>query len=105
MKSTVGIVIASAGVVALITLTPNPSSASTYNWQGTCTLGCTGITTGVLTLADDASPFNFTVSNFVSFQFTSSSGTFFLDNTSPFATSREGQRSPRSDRAALVGRL
>jgi hypothetical protein len=55
-----------------------------YDWQGTCTLGCAGLATGVLTLGDGASPFNFNVSNFVSFQFTSSSGTFLLDNSSPY---------------------
>jgi len=57
---------------------------SVYDWQGTCTLGCEGLATGVLTLGDGASPFNFDVSSFVSFQFTSSSGMFLLDNSSPY---------------------
>jgi hypothetical protein len=71
-------------LVALVSNSTPAAANAVYNWQGTCTLGCTEIATGVLTLTDGASPFNFSVSNFVSFQFTSSSGTFFLDNTSPF---------------------
>jgi hypothetical protein len=55
-----------------------------YDWKGTCTLGCTGTATGVLTLANGASPYNFSASQFLSFQFTSSSGSFFLDDTSPY---------------------
>jgi hypothetical protein len=55
-----------------------------YSWQGTCVLGCSGTATGVLTLTDGAAPFAFTAANFISFEFTSSSGTFFLDNTSPY---------------------
>jgi hypothetical protein len=72
-------------LLAVVLNGSTPAAADTvYNWQGTCTLGCTEIATGILTLVDGASPFNFTVSNFVSFQFISSSGTFLLDNTSPY---------------------
>jgi hypothetical protein len=60
------------------------NASQVYAWGGTCTLGCSGTATGVLTLTDGAGPFAFTVANFISFQFTSSSGTFFLDNTSPY---------------------
>jgi hypothetical protein len=66
-------------------------AATVYHWEGTCTLGCIGTTSADLTLAG-GSPLNFDqnyfpthdVSDFISFQYTSSSGTFFLDNTSPY---------------------
>jgi hypothetical protein len=78
-------VLVGSTLLAVVLNGSTPAAADTvYDWQGTCTLGCTGIATGILTLADGASPFNFTVSNFVSFQFTSSSGTFLLDNASPY---------------------
>jgi hypothetical protein len=74
-----------AALLAVVVNGSTPAAAnSVYDWQGTCTLGCTGTASGVLTLTDGASPFSFNVSNFVSFQFISSSGTFFLDNTSPY---------------------
>jgi hypothetical protein len=61
-----------------------PAAADTvYDWRGICTLGCTGIATGVLTLAG-GSPFNFSASNFISFEYTSSSGSFFFNNASPY---------------------
>jgi hypothetical protein len=80
------------GVAALLALMPVTSTANVvFDWQGgTCTLGCVGTTTGILTLADGADPFSFNTSNFISFQFTSSSGTFVLDNTSPFLVAQGG---------------
>jgi PEP-CTERM motif len=80
------------GVAALLALLPVASStASVFNWEGgICTLGCTGTATGVLTLADGGTPFSFEASNFVSFQFTSSSGTFTWDNTSSYLAAQGG---------------
>jgi hypothetical protein len=76
----------------LATLLAGPSSAAAsvvYDWQGTCTLGCTGTATGELTLTG-GTPTTFTKSQFVSFEFTSSDGTFFLDNTSPYLNALGG---------------
>jgi hypothetical protein len=76
----------------------SPAPASTmYNWQGTCTFGCSGTATGILTLVDSAGgPFNFnsipdftapfnhsTQHQFISFQYTSSNGTYFMDSSPP----------------------
>src|SRR5215471_15220103 len=80
----VAVLVGSTLLAAVLNGSTPAAADIVYNWQGTCTLGCTGTATGILTLADGASPFNFTVSNFVSFQFTSSSGTFLLDNASPY---------------------
>jgi len=77
-------VLGSALLAALVNGSTPASANTMYDWQGTCTLGCSGNATGVLTLTDGASPFHFAVANFISFTFTSSSGTFFLDNTSPY---------------------
>jgi hypothetical protein len=60
-------------------------------------MGCTGTATAELTLAG-GSPLNFNpnyfpthdVSDFISFQYTSSSGSFFLDNTSPYLYAQAG---------------
>jgi PEP-CTERM motif len=78
-------------VAALLALTPLTASAmSVFNWEGGCTLGCSGNATGVLTLADGANPYGFDNSAFVSFQFTSSSGSFALTNTSPYLAAQGG---------------
>jgi hypothetical protein len=66
------------------------ATATVYEWSGTCTLGCSGTSTGLLTLADGASPLSFDASQFVFFQYTSSSGSFFLDNTSPYLAAQGG---------------
>jgi hypothetical protein len=77
----------------LVFLLPSTAMSAVYHWEGNCILGCTGTASANLTLADTASgAFNFNpnyfpdrlVSDFISFQYTSSSGTFFLDNTSPY---------------------
>jgi hypothetical protein len=61
--------------------------------------GCSGIhlhcphrgtSIGFLTIADGASPLSFDASQFISFQYTSSSGSFFLDNTSPYLVALGG---------------
>jgi hypothetical protein len=79
--------------LASATLVAGSSSAAAsvvYDWQGTCTLGCTGTATGSLTLTG-GTPTTFTKSQFVSFEFTSSSGgAFFLDNTSPYLNAQGG---------------
>jgi PEP-CTERM motif len=76
--------------VALLSISATAKANVVYDWQGTCTLGCTGTATGVLTLTDGASSFNFGLLNFISFEFSSSSGTFFLDNTSPYLAAQGG---------------
>lgn len=69
---------------------PGSASAAVFVWQGQCTLGCTGNANGVLNLADGVSPLNFNSgggfpnADFISFEYTSSSGSFFLNNTSPY---------------------
>jgi hypothetical protein len=63
---------------------PPGATAATYEWQGTCAFGCVGSASGVLTLADGATPLDFGLSEFVSFEFNSSSGAFFLNNSSPY---------------------
>jgi hypothetical protein len=91
MKSTVRIVIASAWLVAVLALAPSPSWATRiYSWEGICSFGCTGTAKGILTLVA-GNPFNFDagtppshlLSDFISFQYTSSNGTHFLDNSPP----------------------
>jgi hypothetical protein len=81
-------------VVIVIVWSSGFSRASTvYHWEGNCTLGCTGTATADLTLAS-GTPFNFNpnyfpnhdVSGFISFQYTSSSGSLFMDNSSPIST-------------------
>jgi hypothetical protein len=80
------------GVAALLCANVSGAPAAVYEWQSTCTFGCSGTATGILTLADTAGgPFNFdpggppshVVSDFISFRYTSSNGTYFLDNSPP----------------------
>jgi hypothetical protein len=87
-------VLGSALLAALVNGSTPTSANTVYDWQGTCTLGCTGTASGVLTITDGASPYSFSASDFVSFQFTSSSGTFFLDNTSPYLEAQGGVSNP-----------
>ncbi len=73
-------------IVALLAVLTSGTATATantiYNWQGTCTFGCTGIASGILTLTDDAGgPFDFDIPQFISWQYTSSNGTYFLDNS------------------------
>ena len=56
-----------AVTVGLLSFSATSKANVVYDWQGTCTLGCTGTATGVLTLTDGASPFNFGLLNFISF--------------------------------------
>jgi hypothetical protein len=84
-----------APVGLLIGAAQTPARAATvYEWQGTCTLGCMGTATGVLTLADGASPFDFTAPDFISYEYTSSSGSFFLSNSSPYLNAQGGISNP-----------
>jgi hypothetical protein len=77
--------------ILLAFLLPSAGKAAVYHWEGTCTLGCTGTASADLTLAS-GSPLSFDlnyfpthdVSDFISFQYTSSSGSFYLNNTSPY---------------------
>jgi hypothetical protein len=79
-----------AGIL-IVLFQSHPAAAAVYHWGGTCTLGCTGTASADLSLAA-GSPLSFDlnyfpthdVSDFISFQYTSSSGTFFLDNSSPY---------------------
>jgi len=77
-------------LVAAVMASASMAHAAVYEWSGTCTLGCTGGASGVLTLTDGASPLAFNNSQFVSLQYHSSSGDFFLDNTSPYLAAQGG---------------
>jgi hypothetical protein len=91
MKSRQGLTV--AAVLCLISTALGASTtaiAAVYEWSGTCTLGCSGTSIGFLTIADGASPLNFDASQFISFQYTSTSGSFFLDNTSPYLAAQGG---------------
>jgi hypothetical protein len=79
-----------AAAAVLLSISAAARANVVYDWQGACTLGCTGTASGVLTLTDGASPFNFSLLQFVSFEFSSSSGTFFLDNTSLYLAAQGG---------------
>jgi hypothetical protein len=76
--------------VVLLSISATAKANTVYSWESTCTFGCTGTATAILTLAA-GSPFNFdpggppshVVSDFISFQYTSSNGTYFLDNSPP----------------------
>jgi hypothetical protein len=88
-KAVLSLLAASGILVASVSMA---SANLVFDWQGTCGFGCTGIATGVLTLTSGG-PFNFdtpllfdhTYGNpqFVSFTYSSSSGTYTLDNTPP----------------------
>lgn len=59
-------------LVAMLTMGLPAQADIVYNWEGTCTVGCTGQATGILTLSDsyDGSPGVHT-SEFVSWTFSS----------------------------------
>jgi hypothetical protein len=87
-------VLVSSAPLAVLANNSTPAAANIlYDWQGTCTLGCTGIATGVLTLAA-GNPYDFVRSNFISFEYVSSSGSFFLDNASPYLNAQGGISNP-----------
>lgn len=67
---------------------PAPAQANTvYEWEATCTSGCTGTASGFLTLIDSYVPGEaFTESEFVSWEYISSSGTLFFPSTTPGPT-------------------
>jgi hypothetical protein len=75
---------AAVAAIGALALTTPARADQIFDWSGACTLGCTGTASGVLTLANGATPLAFSVADFISFEFTSSSGTFTLDNASPF---------------------
>jgi hypothetical protein len=79
-----------AAIAIASAIVGGPAAAAVYEWSGTCTLGCSGTSIGFLAIADGASPLNFDASQFISFQYTSSSGSFFLDNTSPYLAAQGG---------------
>ena len=84
-----------AVVGLFIGLSAGAATAATYNWNATCTLGCTGNASGILMLTD-GSPFGFNISQFISWEYTSSSGTFFLDNSSPYLNAQGGVVNPQT---------
>ena len=70
-----------------------------YDWSGTCTSGCVGTATGVLTLADSYTPGTLVSANdFVSWSYASSSGSYsfpgdaIFDPTNSFENSLLGSR-------------
>jgi probable HAF family extracellular repeat protein len=73
-----------AAVTALALLVSPPASADlVYDFRGQCSSGCTGSAVGTLTLADSYVPgAKVTSADFVSFTYTSSTGSFSLDAAS-----------------------
>ncbi len=67
-------------------------SSVVYDFNADCVVGCIGTSTGALTLQDGADVDTFSFSDFVSFEYVSSSGTFFLDNTSTFTHAAADQQ-------------
>jgi hypothetical protein len=65
------------------------AKAAVFHWEGNCTLGCAGTATADLTLSA-GTPLKFSLTDFVSFQYSSSSGSFSLDNTSPYLYAQAG---------------
>ena len=78
-------VLGSALLAALVNGSTPASANTVYDWQGICTLGCTGTASGVLTLTNGASPYSFSASDFVSFQFSRPGRSFW---TTPLLTWR-----------------
>lgn len=55
----------------------NVNAAVVYNFEGICISGCSGVSTGVLTLTDSYTPeTQVTDADFISFSYSSSSGSF-----------------------------
>ena len=62
-------------------------AATTFYWEADCTSGCTGTASGVLTLVDTYVPGDpFTESDFISWEYTSSSGRLFFPAKTPGPT-------------------
>lgn len=65
-------------ISAVLLMSPLLANADViYDWEGECLTGCTGTATATLTLMDSYTPGTFLVdSDFVSFSYVSSSGSF-----------------------------
>ncbi len=78
-------VIAAAFLVITALSATSTKAAVIYDWQGSCLGGCMGTATGVLTLASGYVPGTLAVtSDFISFSYSSSSGSGLLDNAAAF---------------------
>jgi len=77
-----------------IAMFSNVSASIIYDWQGTCAVGlpsyssCDGVASGILTLEEGYNPFDFSVSNFVSWEFNSSAGSYLMTSSSPSLVAR-----------------
>lgn len=71
---------------AAVTLGASAASATVvYDWTGTCTNGCTGTATAVLTLDDAYTPGTALAnSDFISFEFTSDAGSYTVPGAMTF---------------------
>lgn len=79
---------------SLLLVSGQVNASSIFHWTGTCSLGCTGNSTGVLTLGDGASPLDFTRTQFISWEYVFLTGeTYTLGNTSPYLIA-EGHDDP-----------
>ena len=66
-----------AAVLALGLAAPKARAVVIYDWTGACDFGCSGQAAAVLTLADSYTPgSNVDEDDFVSFSYSSSSGTY-----------------------------
>lgn len=77
------------GVGVLLAQAPDASAAILYNWSGTCTWGCDYGSTSTATLelneSEDSEKGILSGTDFLSFSYTSSRGSFTLANSDPIA--------------------
>lgn len=74
-----------SAVLITLGLTTSANSAVVYDWSGICTDGCTGVASGVLALEDTYVPGTaLSNSDFVSFFYTSSSGSYNVPGDAAF---------------------
>ena len=65
--------------ISLASTAPVKAASVIYDWSGTCSSGCTGTATGVLTLVDTYTPgTNVSASDFLSWSYSSSSGSYVV---------------------------
>ena len=76
-----------AAIVALGITAPKAEAVVIYDWTGTCSFGCTGEATAVLTLADSYTPGTLaSTADFISFSYSSSSGSYDIPADAAFSS-------------------
>ena len=76
-RGMIGKSLLAAALLALGLAAPKAHAVVIYDWVGTCTSGCTGQATAVLTLSDSVTPGSrLDQDDFVSFSYSSSSGSY-----------------------------